>query len=347
MISYMVDNMDVTPCRGVVEIIQNGRSEMCVIDPRNTTDVIMTKGLRQAVPGSLDINVHARPWSGTMHTLLSVCKDADHCRVWWVSQKGAELAKCGFRAYAERVTKIQFGNTFYAPFTNKYVSAVACQSSSSSPLAYASDTSPSLHTFQDKASTFISKAPTLTNEAVDVTGVTPATKRRLTMLPSLSDFDTGVYVRPKRSRAEMREVPAYDPWGPSPLHPFEGEACASPVPWTPVPTDLPRPHVPEPPSLAYVAWLAWPERDTSPVWSAVTPTGEDVTVTAWPDGALSSLTDACVTTGAGDGACGLPWLTLVTETAVGPLAGAVMKVAAEGRSRVPAVGAGYQRRRTT
>lgn len=58
MISYMVDNMDVTPCRGVVEIIQNGRSEMCVIDPRNTTDVIMTKGLRQAVPGSLDINVH-------------------------------------------------------------------------------------------------------------------------------------------------------------------------------------------------------------------------------------------------------------------------------------------------
>lgn len=357
--------MDGTPCRGVVEIIQSGRSEMCVIDPRNTTDIILTKGLRQAVPGSQDINVHARAWSGTMHTLLSVCKDADYCRVWWISQKGAELAKCGFREYSKRVTQIQFGNTFYASPPNMYAFPVSRQSSSSFPLAYASGPSPPPHTFQNKAPTLTSKAPTLTFQVDDVTAATSGntssdvrdtpdtpsggrvTRRRLTTLSTLCDFDTGTYVRPRRARAEMREVPVppHDPWGPSPLHPTEGEACASPEPWTAEPTALPRPQVPEPPSLAYAAWLAWPERDTSPAWTAVTPTGGDVTVTAWPDGALSSLSEPCVTVRAGDGAWGLPWLTLVTETAVGPLAGAVLKVTATGRPRAPSAGAGYQRGR--
>lgn len=469
--------MDGIPCRGVVELIHDGRSELCVIDPLATRDSIVTRGLKQTVGGSLDITIHARAGTGTVHTLLTACTGVDHCRVWWMTQDGAERAKyCSNRF--EDYPKVDLGMPKKCQnLTSMYksmhfpVCAVNGVNTVNSGHGYPHNVQYKGPTLTDKGPTstngdvalnivdltgkgptltdegvtldglntvnpvntvnpigHVSKGPTLTDEGpapgpsgvgpdtVDtvntvntvyglntvnpinlintvntvndlgipkspvhdgvtsdpdgigpndpgipgspvhdgpwsiipdvpivcsdghspvrmycgdgLTGVTPRTdptfdngpKKRLTLMSSLEDFANGGLARPV---AETRE----DPWGPSPVHPecTEVPSTMRPGPWTVTACDLPRPCVPEPPSLAYVAWLAWPERDTSPTWAVTGATGRDVTLTAWTEGG------AVTVAAEGSDVCPLPWLTLVTAETMGPLAGALMSVRATGR----------------
>lgn len=283
--------------RGVLELMYDEcRTEMWVIDPGALCDTKLWLGRVGRIPSSTELDEYELAGTGPMDVLMSMCLNARACRLWWFDELGAEYWSRNkgdaFTCKGDTLTKMVFSSTnlsnssiFVYPYHTLSIPECDISSSTSpnqdkdipdthNPLSIYSDK----HIVDQSTIRTVLSSPPFVREVPEIT----ESKRRMFSFDrfiDLSDHPDASTVAP-----EVR--------GPD----------------TTVPT------MPQPPSMAYLAWLAFPERDTSPRGCLCTSLPRTAVLTSQS----FSMDIPC----RGDGLRNpLPRLCAVTAEGMGPLAG--------------------------
>ena len=297
--------------RGVLEVMYDEcRTEIWTIDPGALTDTKVWLGKVGRIPSSTELDEYEYAGTGPMDVLMSMCLGAKACRLWWFDELGAE-----YWSRNKGTTLISKGDTL-----TKVVARPTTPSNPSDNVSPFSDPSPYIFPCMEIGkssphSNGISSDISLYGNRVLSSEVNPSSDdislygnreivERVRSILSQSPFTTTIE---PISKAKAQTF-SFDRFILSD-HPHattvtpEVRAPASSVPM-----------MPQAPSMAYLAWLAFPERDTSPRACLSVSLPSTVTLST----SCLSLDIPCQ----GDGLCNpLPRLCMVSSDGVGPLAG--------------------------
>ena len=285
------------------------RTEIWTIDPGALTDTKVWLGKVGRIPSSTELDEYEYAGTGPMDVLMSMCLGAKACRLWWFDELGAE-----YWSRNKGTTLISKGDTL----TIVVARATTPSDSSVNVLSFP-DPSPSVFPCMEigkssPPSDGISSDISLYGNRVLSSEVNPS-----------SD---GISLYGNREIDRVKDILSQPPFTETIQPISEAKAktfsfdrfilndhphATTVTPEVRAPTS-PVPTMPQAPSMAYLAWLAFPERDTSP---------RACLSVSLPDTAVLSTSDLsldipCV----GDGLRNpLPRLCMVTSDSTGPLAG--------------------------
>ena len=285
------------------------RTEIWTIDPGALTDTKVWLGKVGRIPSSTELDEYEYAGTGPMDVLISMCLGAKACRLWWFDELGAE-----YWSRNKGTTLISKGDTLTQgvllkttpPDTSNYASPSPDPSPSVFPCMEIGKSSPS--------SNGISSDISLYGNRVLSSEVNP------------SSDDISLYGNREIDR--VKDILSQPPFTEivQPISEAKAQAFSfdrfilSDHPHATTVTPEVRaqtssvPTMPQAPSMAYLAWLAFPERDTSPRACLSVSLPESVTLST----SCLSLDIPCV----GDGLRNpLPRLCMVSSDGTGPLAG--------------------------
>ena len=298
--------------RGVLEVMfDECRTEIWVIDPGALCDTKLWLGKAGRIPSSTELDEYEYAGSGPMDVLMSVCLSARACRLWWFDELGAEYwsRRCDEVSYEKSATYNSIvasatnpplqNNLIYShslPYTDvciiPYISPLTSRETISQ--------SPGREIISPQSDMeYISQPPT--REMIPYRDTRDCVRTVMSVPPFTMEV-APITERKRRLYSFDRFMDLSEPPRASTVPPEVRD------PVTPVPT------MPQPPSMAYLAWLAFPERDTSPRACLCTSLPEHATLTT----DTLSMDIPC----RGDGVRNpLPRLCMVAADGVGPLAG--------------------------
>ena len=255
------------------------RTEMWVIDPGALCDTKLWLGRVGRIPSSTELDEYELAGTGPMDVLMSMCLNARACRLWWFDELGAEYWSRNkgdaFTCKGDTLTKTVF---LSVSGSDSSIFVYPYHTLSIPECDDPSSIDSDKHTVDQSTIRTVLSSPPFVREVPEIT----ESKRRMFSFDrfiDLSDHPDASTVAP-----EVR--------GPD----------------TTVPT------MPQPPSMAYLAWLAFPERDTSPRGCLCTSLPRTAVLTSQS----FSVDIPC----RGDGLRNpLPRLCAVTAEGMGPLAG--------------------------
>lgn len=266
------------------------RTEIWTIDPGALTDTKVWLGKVGRIPSSTELDEYEYAGTGPMDVLMSMCLGAKACRLWWFDELGAE-----YWSRNKGTTLISKGDTL-----TKVVARATTPSETSVNVLSSSDPSDNVLPF--RINPLSVGIPLSENREIEM--VEESTIDRVKDILSQPPFTTTI--EPISEGKE--ELFSFDRFILND-HPH----ATTVAPEVRAPTS-PVPVMPQAPSMAYLAWLAFPERDTSPRACLSVSLPESVTLST----SCLSLDIPCQ----GDGLRNpLPRLCMVTADGVGPLAG--------------------------
>lgn len=266
------------------------RTEIWTIDPGALTDTKVWLGKVGRIPSSTELDEYEYAGTGPMDVLMSMCLGAKACRLWWFDELGAE-----YWSRNKGTTLISKGDTL----TQRVLLKTTPPDTFNNVLP-SSDPSDNVLPFRINP---LSVGNSLYGNR-EMEMVEESTIDRVKDILSQPPFT--VTIEPITEDKE--ETFSFDRFI---LNDHPHATTVTPevrAPTSPVPT------MPQAPSMAYLAWLAFPERDTSP---------RACLSVSLPDTAVLSTSDLSLDIPCqGDGLRNpLPRLCMVSSDGVGPLAG--------------------------
>ena len=266
------------------------RTEIWTIDPGALTDTKVWLGKVGRIPSSTELDEYEYAGTGPMDVLMSMCLGAKACRLWWFDELGAE-----YWSRNKGTTLISKGDTLTQGVLFK-----TTPSETSDNVLFSSDPSDIVLPF--RINPLSVGIPLSENREMEMDD--QSTIDRVKDILSQPPFT--VTIEPISE--EKEELFSFDRFI------FNDHPHATTVtPEVRAPVSV-VPAMPQAPSMAYLAWLAFPERDTSPRACLSVSLPESVTLST----SCLSLDIPCQ----GDGLRNpLPRLCMVSSDSTGPLAG--------------------------
>ena len=289
------------------------RTEIWTIDPGALTDTKVWLGRVGKIPSSTELDEYEYAGTGPMDVLMSMCLGARACRLWWFDElgaeywsrnkgttlisKGATLTNASFQSSTSPNTSTIVSSSFDPSFpecTNTLHDYPICDNTLSVPhqdnfgSVYPGKESPEVN-------------PSLYGISLYGTREISDRVKAILSQPPFTEIVQPISECKRRTFSFDRFLLSDHP------------RAATPTPEVRDPVS-PVPTMPQPPSMPYLAWLAFPERDTSPRACLSVPLPDTATLST----SCLSLDIPCQ----GDGLRNpLPRLCMVTADGTGPLAG--------------------------
>lgn len=266
------------------------RTEIWTIDPGALTDTKVWLGKVGRIPTSTELDEYEYAGTGPMDVLMSMCLGAKACRLWWFDELGAE-----YWSRSKDTTLISKGDTL-----TKVVARATTPSETFNNVFPSSAPSDNVLPFRINP---LSVGNSLYGNG-EIEMVDQSTIDRVKDILSQPPFT--VTIEPISEDKE--ETFSFDRFI---LNDHPHATTVTPEVRAPVSS---VPAMPQAPSMAYLAWLAFPERDTSPrACLSVSLPG------------IATLSTSCLSLDIpcqGDGLRNpLPRLCMVGADGMGPLAG--------------------------